>query len=50
MKVYELQNSFGLDSLRLTERPQPQPGEGQVLVKMRTWSLNYRDLLVVKGI
>jgi len=50
MKVYELQNSFGIDSLRLTERPQPQPGEAQVLVKLRTWSLNYRDLLVVKGI
>lgn len=50
MKVYELQNKFGIDSLHLTEHPHPFPGEGQVLVKMRTWSLNYRDLLVVKGI
>jgi NADPH:quinone reductase-like Zn-dependent oxidoreductase len=50
MKAYELQGDFGIDSLALTERPEPQPGAGQVLLKMRTWSLNYRDLLVVKGI
>src|SRR5947208_5610884 len=49
MKVYELQNSFGIDNLKLAERPEPRPGPGQVLLKMRAWSLNYRDLLVVKG-
>jgi NADPH:quinone reductase-like Zn-dependent oxidoreductase len=50
MKVFELQNSFGIDSLVLTERPEPRPGAGQVLLKMRAWSLNYRDLLMVKGL
>jgi len=49
MKVYELQNSFGIDNLKLAERPEPRPGPGQILLKMRAWSLNYRDLLVVKG-
>jgi NADPH:quinone reductase-like Zn-dependent oxidoreductase len=49
MKVFELQNSFGLDNLRLTERPQPSPGHGEVLLKLRALSLNYRDLMVVKG-
>jgi NADPH:quinone reductase-like Zn-dependent oxidoreductase len=49
MKAVELQNTFGLDSLRVVERPQPQPGFGQVVLKMRAWSLNYRDLLVVTG-
>jgi len=49
MKAFEIQNSFGLDSLKLTERPQPRPGSGQVLLKMRAFSLNYRDLMVVKG-
>jgi len=49
MKAYEIQQSFGLDSLHLTERPDPRPGPGQVLVRMKAWSLNYRDLLVVKG-
>jgi NADPH:quinone reductase-like Zn-dependent oxidoreductase len=50
MKVVELQNTFGIDSLNVTERPEPRPGPGQVLLKMRAWSLNYRDLLVAKGV
>src|SRR5262245_19215324 len=50
MKAIELQNSFGIDSLAVTERPDPQPGPGQVLVRMRAWSLNYRDLIMVKGL
>src|SRR5262245_34343961 len=49
MRAYELQGGFGLASLRLVERPEPQPGPGQVLLKMRAWSLNYRDLLMLKG-
>ena len=49
MKVLELR-AFGLDSLTLTERPEPRPGPGQVLLHMRAFSLNYRDLMVVKGI
>ena len=32
------------------ERPTPEPGPRQVLVRMRGWSLNYRDLLVIKGL
>lgn len=50
MKVYEVRNSFGIDSLTLTDRSTPTPGPGQVLLRMRAWSLNYRDLLVVKGV
>jgi NADPH:quinone reductase-like Zn-dependent oxidoreductase len=50
MKAYELQNSFGIDSLTLVERPQPRPGPGQVLVRVRACSLNYRDLMMVKGL
>jgi NADPH:quinone reductase-like Zn-dependent oxidoreductase len=50
MKVFEIQNTFGIDSLTLTERPEPRPGPGQVLLKMRAFSLNYRDLMVVKGL
>ncbi|MGA2218541.1 MAG: NAD(P)-dependent alcohol dehydrogenase [Terracidiphilus sp.] len=42
-------SSFGVDSLEFVERPTPQPGPGEVLVKMRAISLNYRDLLIVKG-
>jgi NADPH:quinone reductase-like Zn-dependent oxidoreductase len=50
MKIYEVQGSFGIDSLKVVEKPEPAPGPGQVLLKMRVWSLNYRDLLVVKGV
>lgn len=50
MKVYELRDGFGLDRLTLAERPEPQPGPGQVLVRVRAVSVNYRDLLVVKGL
>jgi NADPH:quinone reductase-like Zn-dependent oxidoreductase len=50
MKAWELQNSFGIDSLALVERPQPRPGPGQVLVRVRACSLNYRDLMMVKGL
>ncbi len=49
MRVYEIRDRFGLDALTLTERPQPQPGPQQVLVRIKAASLNYRDLLVVKG-
>ena len=49
MRAFEIQESFGLDSLRLTDRPEPEPGPGQVQIEMRSVSLNYRDLLMVRG-
>jgi NADPH:quinone reductase-like Zn-dependent oxidoreductase len=49
MKVYEIRDRFGLDALTLAERPQPQPGPHEVLVRIKAAALNYRDLLVVKG-
>jgi NADPH:quinone reductase-like Zn-dependent oxidoreductase len=49
MKAVELRDTFGIDSLAVVERPDPRPGPGQVLLRMRAFSLNYRDLLVVKG-
>ncbi len=48
MKAYEIQK-FGLDGLVLADREEPQPKPGQVLLKMRAASLNYRDYMVVKG-
>ena len=49
MQVFEIQEKFGLESLKLAERPEPQPGTGEVLIKLRAASLNFRDLLVVTG-
>ncbi|MBF0279129.1 MAG: NAD(P)-dependent alcohol dehydrogenase [SAR324 cluster bacterium] len=48
MKVIELQ-SFGIEGLHSSEHPIPEPGPGQVLIKMKAASLNYRDLLMVLG-
>jgi NADPH:quinone reductase-like Zn-dependent oxidoreductase len=47
MRVYELNQPNGLDSWSLTERVIPKPERGQVLVKIRAVSLNYRDILIV---
>jgi NADPH:quinone reductase-like Zn-dependent oxidoreductase len=50
MKVYEVRGSFGIENLAIVERPRPLPGHGEVVVKVRAASVNYRDLLVVKGL
>lgn len=42
-------SSFGIDSLALTERDAPAPGLGQIKVRVRAVSLNYRDLMMVLG-
>jgi len=49
MRVWQI-SSFGIDSLELVERPTPTPDPGEVLVKVRAISFNYRDLLMVKGL
>jgi NADPH:quinone reductase-like Zn-dependent oxidoreductase len=49
MRVLELRDQFGLENLHLTQRPQPWPGAGQVLVRMQAASLNYRDLMMIRG-
>ncbi|MFP5285789.1 MAG: zinc-dependent alcohol dehydrogenase family protein [Thermoanaerobaculia bacterium] len=49
MRAVEIRGGFGLDNLALVERPDPSPGPGQVVVRMRAASLNYRDLLTVQG-
>ena len=48
MKAYEL-SGIRLRTLKLVERQQPKPGPGQVVLKMRAWSLNFRDLMIAAG-
>jgi NADPH:quinone reductase-like Zn-dependent oxidoreductase len=48
MKVYEIQE-FGVENLAVVERDAPEPQANEVLVKFHAASLNYRDLMTVKG-
>lgn len=49
MKSLIFDAPWGLDSLRVVEVADPQPGPGEALVRMRAVSLNYRDLMLVTG-
>jgi NADPH:quinone reductase-like Zn-dependent oxidoreductase len=50
MKIFTVaKGSTSLEGLRRGEREQPTPGPGQVLVRMRAASLNFRDLAIVAG-
>lgn len=40
---------FGLDNLRLTEAPAPEPGPHDLLVRLGASSLNYKDKLTIEG-
>ena len=49
MRALNVQEPWGIDALEVVEAPDPVPGPGEVLVRMRAVSLNYRDLLMVGG-
>ena len=49
MQVYRLPKAEGIDCLELLQTEPRRPARGQVLVRMRAASLNYRDLMVAKG-
>ena len=49
MRFYCFPKAAGIDTLVMQEGPTPTPGRGQILVRMRAASLNYRDLNVAKG-
>jgi alcohol dehydrogenase len=41
--------ALGVENLRLIDLPDPSPGPGQVLVRLRAASLNFRDVLALRG-
>ena len=49
MRAWQI-SAFGLDSLEFVELPTPAPGPGEVLIGVRAVSINYRDLMMVKGL
>ncbi len=46
MRVFQIEDDWGFDNLKLSERPEPVVGRGQVIVEMSMASLNARDLIV----
>jgi len=50
MRALEVAPPWGLDALEVVERADPTPGPGEVLVRMKAVSLNYRDFLMVHGL
>jgi len=46
MRVFQIEGGWGMDHLVLSSRPDPRPGAGEVLLRMKAASLNYRDLVV----
>ena len=50
MRAYEIvAGSTGIDGLRRVDRPEPKAAAGQILVRLRAASLNFRDLMIARG-
>jgi NADPH:quinone reductase-like Zn-dependent oxidoreductase len=50
MRAYELREAIGVEGVVLNpDRPTPEAGQGEILVRVRAASLNYRDLLIARG-
>lgn len=49
MRAYRHTSFTGIDALDLVDEDIPQPGAGQVLVRVRASSLNFRDQMIVNG-
>lgn len=49
MRAYRFDSFDSLDELRMREEADPVPQRGEVLVRVRATSLNFRDLAMVRG-
>ncbi|UUZ92229.1 hypothetical protein LJK87_43680 [Paenibacillus sp. P25] len=47
MKSYHANLGAGLEGLVVKEQDVPVPGPGEVLVKVRACSLNYREIMII---
>lgn len=49
MHAWLCENPVGVEALNWKELPTPQPGPGQVLIRIQAASLNFPDLLIVQN-
>ncbi len=48
MRAWEIVSDGGVDALHLAERASPEPGAGQVAVRVHASAINYRDLATIE--
>lgn len=48
MRAWEIIKGGGVDTLNFANHDTPEPGPGQVRVKMNANSINYRDLTTIE--
>ncbi|MDF2366092.1 NAD(P)-dependent alcohol dehydrogenase [Sneathiella sp.] len=49
MKVWVINAEGGIDGLQMIDRDIPKPGPGEILVRLKANSINYRDLSTIKN-
>ncbi|MEI2716266.1 MAG: alcohol dehydrogenase catalytic domain-containing protein [Candidatus Nanopelagicales bacterium] len=49
-KVAKLQSGKGVDTLNIIDAPIPDPGPGEALVRLHAATLNFRDLIMARGL
>lgn len=49
MRTMTIAAPWGVEAISFEDRPVPAPGPREVLVRIRTIALNYRDLLMIRG-
>ncbi len=49
MRALQLNGAFGLENLAIAERGEPSAAPDQLVLRIKAASLNYRDLLMVRG-
>ena len=49
MEAYRIERFGSIDGIVLQSSENPRPGRKEVLMRVRASSLNYRDLMVLKG-
>ena len=49
MKAWQVARDWSIEGLEMVDLPEPALGPGQVAVRIKAASLNYRDLLTIQG-
>ncbi len=48
MRAFQIRDDWSIDNIVQVELAEPRPGPGEVLLRMKAASLNYRDLVVAR--